>query len=56
MPRCVEFAPAVDVAPELLAMGASLIRTHDSGVLDWPVVFPHSLSLEGGNSTTADTS
>ena len=36
-------------------MGASLIRTHDSGVLDWPVIFPHSLALENSSSTTADT-
>jgi hypothetical protein len=28
----------VDVSAELRDMGATLIRTHDSGVLDWPVV------------------
>ena len=28
----------VDVSEELRSMGATLIRTHDSGVLDWPVV------------------
>jgi hypothetical protein len=52
--KCIQSAPAINVAPELLAMGASLVRTHDSGVLDWPVVFPHSLSLQGGGPT-ADT-
>eukprot|EP00040_Diaphanoeca_grandis_P019967 m.105811 g.105811 ORF g.105811 m.105811 type:complete len:521 (+) comp27678_c0_seq1:64-1626(+) len=47
-------APPINVATELLAMGATFIRTHDSGVLDWPVIFPHSLSLENG-ATTPDT-
>jgi hypothetical protein len=38
-----------------------VIRTHDSGVLDWPVVFPHSLALftssatANTNTTTMDT-
>jgi len=31
----------VDVTRELQGFGSSLIRTHDSGVLDWPVIFPH---------------
>eukprot|EP00041_Stephanoeca_diplocostata_P030082 m.901640 g.901640 ORF g.901640 m.901640 type:complete len:480 (+) comp23688_c0_seq11:34-1473(+) len=31
----------VDVTPQLQSFGSSLIRTHDSGVLDWPVLFPH---------------
>lgn len=53
--ECLMNGPAVDVAPELLAMGASLIRTHDSGVLDWPVVFPHSLALPNASSVTPDT-
>lgn len=33
-PRCDS---GVDVADDLLRFGSSLIRTHDSGVLDWPV-------------------
>eukprot|EP00035_Acanthoeca_spectabilis_P011854 m.209260 g.209260 ORF g.209260 m.209260 type:complete len:280 (-) comp15464_c0_seq8:948-1787(-) len=37
-PRCDS---GVDVADDLLRFGSSLIRTHDSGVLDWPVVYPH---------------
>lgn len=49
--KCVTPGPVVSVAPELLKMGASLIRTHDSGVLDWPVIFPHSLSLENCTAT-----
>lgn len=53
--KCAAHGPAVNVAPELLAMGASLIRTHDSGVLDWPVVFPHSLALQNVSSVTPDT-
>lgn len=33
----------VDVASELLQFGSMLVRTHDSGVLDWPVnTFPPS--------------
>ena len=52
---CAVSGPVVNVAPELLAMGASLIRTHDSGVLDWPVVFPHSLALQTASSATPDT-
>ena len=52
---CAVPGPVVNVAPELLAMGASLIRTHDSGVLDWPVVFPHSLALQTASSATPDT-
>lgn len=31
----------VDVTTQLQSFGSSLIRTHDSGVLDWPVIFPH---------------
>ena len=53
--KCTASGPVVSVAAELLTMGASLIRTHDSGVLDWPVVFPHSLALENASSTTPDT-
>ena len=49
----MEQGPAVSVAPELLAMGSSLIRTHDSGVLDWPVVFPHSLALPNNSTVSA---
>eukprot|EP00039_Didymoeca_costata_P010914 m.148688 g.148688 ORF g.148688 m.148688 type:complete len:897 (+) comp15003_c0_seq2:3062-5752(+) len=40
----------VNVAEELLSFGASVIRTHDSGVLDWPIVFPHP----GLNVSTSD--
>lgn len=39
-PVC-DVGPGVDLADELRDMGAPLIRTHDSGVLDWPVVYPH---------------
>lgn len=41
----VDHGPAcdtgVDLTRELQSFGSTLIRTHDSGVLDWPVIFPH---------------
>ena len=34
----------VDLSQELASMGSSLVRTHDSGVLDWTAVYPHPLA------------
>jgi hypothetical protein len=53
-PQC-DCAGHVSVAAELQRIGASVIRTHDSGVLDWPLYFPHSLSLAEPNATTPRT-
>ena len=52
---CLNHSAAVSVAGQLRAMGATYIRTHDSGVLDWPIVFPHSLSLATGAATPDTT-
>ena len=49
--KCVNKSSAASVAGQLRGMGARYIRTHDMGVLDWPVVFPHPLSLAGGATT-----
>lgn len=45
----------VDVAAELRSFGSSMIRTHDTDVIDWPVIFPHSLSTAPGASPIPHT-
>lgn len=50
-PRCLGYAPfddttnprfsGPDVTVDMQELGITLVRTHDSSLLDWPVYFPH---------------